>query len=190
MATLIIVSGPSASGKSTLADQLAADLRLPVIHRDRIKEAMFDTLGYSDRQQSKKFGIAAALILIRELEDMLRIGTSCIVEGKFIPKFSEEELRELLESTGSDAVQIQCSCDGKVLYERFKQRALSSERHPGHDEASNLEDFKDELLAGKLTYLELPGDNEVLEYDTTERDESRYQDLTKKIQLRLSANNQ
>ncbi|HEY5667908.1 MAG TPA: hypothetical protein VIR03_01960, partial [Candidatus Saccharimonadales bacterium] len=110
--------------------------------------------------------------------------------GKFIPKFSEGELTELLESTGADAVQIQCSCDGKALYERFKQRALSSERHPGHDEANNLEDFKDELLAGKLAYLELPGDNEVLEYDTTERDESRYQDLTKKVQLRLSARNQ
>jgi predicted kinase len=189
MATLIIVSGPSASGKSTLADRLATDLQLPVIHRDRIKEAMFDTLGYSDRQQSKKFGITAALILIRELEDMLKVGSSCIVEGKFIPRFSEEELRQLVDDTRADIIQVQCFCEGETLHKRFKQRALSSERHPGHDEANNLDDFKDELLAGKLAYLDLPGESEVLEYDTTDRDESRYQSLIKKVQLRLSANN-
>jgi predicted kinase len=190
MATLIIVSGPSASGKSTLADRLATDLHLPVIHRDRIKEAMFDALGYSDRQQSKKFGVTAALVLIHELEDMLRVGVSCIVEGKFIPKFSEKELTQLLEVTEADAIQIQCSCEGGALYERFKQRALSSERHPGHDEANNLEDFKDELLAGKLTHLELLGDGGVLEYGTTEQSESRYQDLLKKVQTRLNAHKQ
>ena len=187
MASLIIVSGPSASGKSTLADRLAADLHLPVIHRDRIKEAMFDTLGYSDRRQSKKFGIAAALVLIRELEDMLKVGASCIVEGKFIPRFSEAELKQLLKDNGADSIQIQCLCEGEALHQRFEQRALSSERHPGHDEANNMEDFKDELLAGRLPYLELP-DGEILEYDTTEHDESRYQDILKKVQSRLSRN--
>lgn len=190
MATLIIVSGPSASGKSTLADRLAADLHLPVIHRDRIKEAMFDALGHSDRQQSKKFGVAAALVLIRELEDILGVGASCIVEGKFVPKFSEQELVGLLESTDASVIQIQCICDGEVLYERFKQRALSSERHPGHAEANNVQDFSDELLAGKLAHLELSDSREVLEYDTTEQDESRYQDTLKKVRSRLDIQRQ
>lgn len=180
MPTLIIISGPSASGKSTLADQLAADLRLPVIHRDTIKEAMFDTLGYSDRKQSKKFGIAAALVLIRQLEVILRAGSSCIIEGKFIPKFSQEELAQLLYETGASVVQVQCHCKGQILYDRFMQRALSPERHPGHDEASNLEDFKEELLAGKLAYLDLPG-GALIEYDTTERNADRYQQLRDEI---------
>ncbi len=184
MANLIFVSGPSASGKSTLADKLAVDLKLPVIHRDRIKEAMFDTLGYSDRQQSKKLGIAAALVLVRELEDILKVGSSCIVEAKFVPKFSEEELTQLISDANACAIQIQCSCDGKVLYERFKRRALSSDRHPGHDEANSLEYFKDELLAGRLPYMKLGG--EVLEYDTTERSEERYQDLLTKVRARLN----
>lgn len=184
MADLIFVSGPSASGKSTLADRLAVDLKFPVIHRDRIKEAMFDTLGYSDRQQSKKFGIAAALVLIRELKDILNVGSSCIVEGKFIPKFSNEEIKQLLKDTGASVIQIQCFCDGEKLYERFKQRALSTERHPGHAEINSLGDFKDELIAGKLPYLELGG--EVLEYDTTERDEEGYRRLLKQIQTKLN----
>ncbi|HSX43345.1 MAG TPA: AAA family ATPase [Candidatus Saccharimonadales bacterium] len=185
MANLIIVSGPSASGKTTLADRLATDLKFPVVHRDRIKEAMFDTLGYSDRQRSKQLGIATALVTVRELEDILRNGVSCIVEAKFIPKFSEEELRRLLDDAKAGVVQIQCICDGEVLFERFKQRAISSERHPGHDEANNVDDFKEELLAGKLSYLELSGD--VLEYETTQHDEDRYQRLFKEVHAKLSA---
>lgn len=183
MTSLIIVSGPSASGKSTLADRLGSDLQLPVIHRDRIKEAIFDTLGYSDRERSKELGIATALVTVRQLEDILRNGVSCIVEAKFIPRFSEGELRKLLKDTKAQAIQIQCSCDGETLFERFKQRALSSDRHPGHDEANNLDDFKDELLTGKLSYLGLGG--EVLEYETTRYDEEQYQNVLREVRVRL-----
>jgi len=183
MATLIIVSGPSASGKSTLADRLASDLKLPVIHRDRIKEAMFDTLGYSDRRRSKELGAASAKVLIREVADMLRVGVSCMIEAKFTPKFSEEELRRLIKDAAAAAIQVQCVCEGRVLYERFKQRAVSSERHPGHDEVNSLDDFRNELLAGKLPYLQLGG--EIVEYDTTKRDEARYAVLLESIRYKL-----
>lgn len=183
MASMIIVSGPSASGKSTLADRLAADLSLPVIHRDRIKEALFDALGSSDRERSKELGVASALVNLRMLEDVLKNGASCIAEAKFIPKFCNDELRQLLADTNSEAIQIQCSADGTVLLERFTKRANSVERHPGHNEADNIDDFKDELLAGKLPHLDLGGD--VLEYETTEQDEDRYQQLLQAIRTKL-----
>ncbi|MBE8523062.1 AAA family ATPase [Amycolatopsis sp. H6(2020)] len=50
---VIVVSGPPAVGKSTLARELATRLTLPLLSRDAIKEALFDTLGYGDRLQSK-----------------------------------------------------------------------------------------------------------------------------------------
>lgn len=63
-ATVIIVSGPSCTGKTTLAHRLAAGLTVPVYSRDRIKEALFDTVGWSDRRRSQQLGAAAAAVLL------------------------------------------------------------------------------------------------------------------------------
>jgi len=190
MATLIIVSGPSASGKSTLSHRLSKDLKVPMICRDDIKEAMFDSMkkaeGVTDRQRSIEYGSAAALILVREVEEFLNAGVSCIIEAKFNPKFSQAELSELIEKTGANAIQIQTVCDGQVLYDRFKERSLRGERHPGHGDSGNAEEFKDELLAGRSPVLDIQGD--LLEYDTTQENENAYQGLLSKIKTSVSAN--
>lgn len=190
MATLIIVSGPSASGKSTLSHRLSKDLKIPMICRDGIKEAMFDSMkkaeGVTDRQRSIEYGSAAALILVREVEEFLNAGVSCIVEAKFNPKFSEGEMTELIEKTGAQAIQIQCVCDGQTLFERFKERSLRADRHPGHGDSGNAEEFKDELLAGRYPALNINA--ELLEYDTTQEDENAYQDLLAKVKVGVSAN--
>ena len=41
-AVYVVVSGPPGSGKSTLARGLAPELGLPLLSKDRIKEALFD----------------------------------------------------------------------------------------------------------------------------------------------------
>jgi shikimate kinase len=48
--SLIIISGLPCTGKTTLGRKLAQDLSLPLICRDSIKESLFDSLGYSDRE--------------------------------------------------------------------------------------------------------------------------------------------
>lgn len=184
MATLIIISGPSASGKSVLSHRLSKDLKIPMICRDGIKEAMFDSMkkaeGVTDRQRSIEYGSAAALILVREVEEFLNAGVSCIVEAKFNPKFSEGEMTGLLQKTGAKAIQIQCVCDGETLFERFKQRSIRTGRHPGHGDSGNAEEFKDELLAGRYPTLNI--DAGLLEYDTTEQNEETYKALQTKLE--------
>ena len=59
---LLIVNGLPGSGKTTLSRELAPRLGLPLISKDDIKELLFDQLGWSDREQSKRFGGAAALV--------------------------------------------------------------------------------------------------------------------------------
>ena len=73
-----------------------------------------------------------------------------------------------------------------MLYDRFKERSLRAERHPGHGDSGNAEEFKDELLAGRFPVLDIQGD--LLEYDTTQENENAYQDLLSKIKTSVSAN--
>lgn len=56
---LVIVLGAPGAGKTTLARRIAAEIGWPLLVRDDIKEILFDTLGWSDRQWSRKLGGAS-----------------------------------------------------------------------------------------------------------------------------------
>lgn len=56
---LILISGFSCTGKTTLAKLIAKRYSLPLIGRDDIKESLYNSLGYKDREWSKKLGIAS-----------------------------------------------------------------------------------------------------------------------------------
>ena len=76
---VLIVAGPPASGKTTLARSLAESLTLPPFVKDDFKEVLFDTLGWSDRAWSRKLGGVSMQLLFAALEVELRAARSCIV---------------------------------------------------------------------------------------------------------------
>jgi predicted kinase len=55
---IVVVCGPPASGKTTLARAIADDLRLPLLSKDAVKEVLFDALGSGDRAWSLRVGLA------------------------------------------------------------------------------------------------------------------------------------
>jgi predicted kinase len=62
----VLVAGWPGSGKSTLAAALAAELGLPVLAKDEIKEALMDGLGRPDTvEASRRLGRAAVLAMLR-----------------------------------------------------------------------------------------------------------------------------
>jgi predicted kinase len=85
--TLIIVSGPGGSGKTTLAHQLAATLGCPALSRDEIKEGMVASNpgfapGTSDQLTERTYDVffeATALFLRAEvtLAPKRRFSTRC-----------------------------------------------------------------------------------------------------------------
>ncbi|MFB7190321.1 AAA family ATPase [Streptomyces sp. NPDC056230] len=156
------------AGKTHLARRLAARLDLPWYSRDTIKEALFDTLGWSDRSRSKELGSASVAVLFSLLSDALGAGTSCLTESNFRRTLSSPDFQRLLSTTGARAVQIQCSTDGETLLNRFTARSFSVERHPGHCDDQNIAEFREELLAGRYEPLDLPGP--LLTVDTTHFD--------------------
>lgn len=63
-ALFVVVSGPPASGKSTLAPLLAAELALPLIAKDTIKDALMSLLPVQDVEASRQLGRAAVTAML------------------------------------------------------------------------------------------------------------------------------
>lgn len=158
-------------------------MSLPLLSRDVIKEALFDTLGWEDRLKSKQFGAAAALVLFSQLTDILRAGSSCLTESNFRRTHSSADFQRLVDETGAQIVQIQCVADGQVLLDRFTTRSDSVERHPGHCDDTNLDEFREDLLAGRYEPLDVPG--KVLTLDTTDLDAVSIDDLAAQLSALL-----
>ncbi len=162
---IIIISGPPCTGKTTLGQRIATEFRLPFIYKDGIKEHLFDTLGWNDREWSKKLGFATYALLDYFMEVQLRAGVSFIVESNFAPESGTQTFLKLKALYDFEPFQIQCHTEGTVLFQRFKDRAKAGIRHPGHVDTSTFDEFKEGLLRGKLDALDIGGT--LYEIDTT-----------------------
>ncbi len=60
----VVVTGPPASGKSTLAAVLAAELGLPLLAEDTIKAGLGESLGAESLGESRRLGAAAVRALL------------------------------------------------------------------------------------------------------------------------------
>src|SRR5437762_2532008 len=80
---LVVVTGAPGSGKTTVARALAAELKLPLLAKDDVKEPLFDTLGVGDRDWSRKLGRATYEVLFALARRLLESGASCILESNF-----------------------------------------------------------------------------------------------------------
>ncbi len=132
MPLIVIVSGPPCTGKSTLGERLARDLRLPFLSKDRIKELLFDTLGTGDRAWSQKLGAASMEMLFMLADTELAAGRSCVLEANFRPAQANAQFHSLKEKYTFQAIQIDYIADTDVLLARFQARASSGMRHAGH----------------------------------------------------------
>jgi predicted kinase len=163
---VVIVTGPPCTGKTSLARRLAADLGLPLMCKDTIKETLFEVLGVTDRAGSKRLGGASMEVLYTFIEAQLAAGQSCVAEGNFDVGYSTPVLRRLAREYPHTSIQVNCCADPAVLRERFRRRSLSGERHPGHQDHLPRDPSLDAPIPGRTPPLEIRG--HVIELDTSD----------------------
>jgi len=181
---LIVISGPSCSGKSTLAKEISAKFNLPLVTKDGIKETIFDNLGWSDREWSRKVGGTSSKLINYFLGSIMVSQQPLIIESNFKPELDSTPIKDKVTKHSYNTLQIMCQCDGQILFERFKKRSESGERHPGHNDSKNYDEFKEMLLKGKLEPLDIGG--ETIIFDTTDFDKVSYDPIFQKIEQFLA----
>lgn len=177
--SVIIVTGLPGTGKTTLSKKLSKKLKLPVINKDAIKESLFESLGWSDREWSKKLGMATFDLIYILMEALMAAKKSFIIESNFKHEFDSKKFKALKNKYKFFPIQIVCKTDGKVLFDRFSKRSDSKERHPGHRDCEVRNELKDQLIKGSYKPLQIGGKK--IEVDTTVFKSINYKNIIKEI---------
>lgn len=161
----MIVHGLPCSGKTTLAREISRRFNLPLYEKDRVKEILFDSLGWNNVAWSRKLSQASKQVLYSIISEEISVGHSMIVECNFSPEYDSLPIQAAILGKDSKVIQIICHAPGEVLIERFKKRTGS--RHPGHNDEFLLNEIQVSLQKGKASPLEIEG--ALFEVETTDQ---------------------
>ena len=163
----ILVTGAPATGKTVLAPRIADALKLPLIQRDGMKEVLFESLGWKDREWSKNLGGACWDLLWYVMEAQLKAGASFVVDAHFETGRHLARFQQWQKRFPFHPIQIYLKTEHEVRFERYHKRATSGERHPGHvDHLANYDVFL--ATESERDYSPLPLGGTVVEVDTTD----------------------
>ena len=176
---LIVVTGKPAAGKSTLASWLSQELKLPLVSKDPIREVLFERLGWKDRPWAQLLGCASVDMMFYFAQAELTTGHSIILDNSFDPSMSNSRFQILKTKYKAESIQIVCNADRETLFERFKTRAETGNRHPGHGDSNVLNELYENLANDDSLVLDIGG--EVIEVDTTDFDKINYQQIIKQV---------
>jgi predicted kinase len=128
--TLIVVSGPPGSGKTTLAHQIARVVGCPAICRDEIKEGMAHatpgfTPGPGDDLTARTLPTFFAV-----LEVLLTAGVTTVAEAAFQDRNWRPHLSPLLSLARLRIVH--CATDPGVAFQRILRRGAASGTRAAH----------------------------------------------------------
>ena len=147
----IVVSGPPASGKSTVAPWLAGHFALPLIAKDTVKDALMSVLAVPDVEASRQLGQAA-------VRAMLAVAVASPVGAVLESNFCRSRALEDLRALPGGVLEVFCRCDREVAAHRYRTRAGT--RHAGHfDQVRTAEElWTDEIsepIAGGWPVVEV-----------------------------------
>jgi predicted kinase len=129
---IVLISGPPASGKTTLARPLAEALGFALLTKDDIKESLFTSMSGApgDVAFSRRIGDAAMHLL-------WALAPSCpqvVVEANFRTQseFERSQVAALISLPGTRLIEVFCRVPLEEAARRFAERARLERHHPAH----------------------------------------------------------
>jgi hypothetical protein len=127
--TLWVVCGLSASGKSTIAREMATRLRIGVHSSDVVRKLLAGTPTHEPAPAEFGEGIYTAAqtaktyeTLLGELREELRRGRSTIADATFSKRRVRDQTRRLARGFGANIVFVECICPEPLLRRRLSSR--------------------------------------------------------------------
>jgi predicted kinase len=154
--TFVVVSGPPASGKTTLARGIAPALGLPLIAKDTIKQALMTVLPVPDVETSRVIGTASVAAMLAVAAET----AGAVLESVWHRSHAKTGLHRL----GGNIVEVFCRCSPGIVAQRYAARAGT--RAAGHFDADRTvaELWNDEVaqpVAGGWPVIEIGTDSPV-----------------------------
>ncbi len=134
MSKLIVICGLPGTGKTTLADELSRRLSIFCLHKDSVKESLFESLKLSTLEESKKIGYPSVKAILDLAEENIARGVDVILESPF--NFPEEGklFEEWKKKYSIDFFAVVLVIDQEERSRRFMDR----ERHRAHHDTDRL----------------------------------------------------
>lgn len=129
---IVLISGPPASGKTTLARPLAEALECALLSKDDLKESLFTSMNGlpGDLDFSHRLSIAAMDLLWALAPHC----PSAMLEANFRTQspHEREQVAMLLNHFCGNMVEIHCRIPIEEAARRFAERARTERHHPAH----------------------------------------------------------
>ena len=156
--TLVLVTGPAGSGKTTLAYAIGAALGCPVVSRDAIKEGMVAAEPGFVPAPSDPLTLRTYGTFFANLDLLLRAEVTTVAEAAFQQALWEQGLERLAGL--AELKVIRCRLQDGVARERMERRRAAQSTRAAHADLAHL--------AAAAPFVPLTLDVPTLEVDTAD----------------------
>ncbi len=134
--TLVLVTGPAGSGKTTLAYAVGTALGCPVVSRDAIKEGMAAAEPGFVPATSDPLTMRTYDTFFANLDLLLRAEVTTVAEAAFQHTLWAQGLERLDDL--ADLVVIRCRLDSDAARERMERRRAEQPTRAAHADSAHL----------------------------------------------------